>query len=424
MSLEAQVTKLEAVVRLIQANAGGGGGDEGGQSPASQAWDAFYSASVTPFIEACNAEESTKKIGTWTETAWKHAGLVVQAVSECAKPSQEDFLKYLDPVVQVITAAQDVDNKSASFNQDKAFAEIVQSLSFVMMDMTGPHITGQLEAADFYLNKVLTSVKDKPDPEKANGRNWVKTVKAMLKDMADWAKQFCKSGFIWKFKGANILEWTPGAGGVQTEQKEASVEDRLAELTQKLAAFAASMSEDLEGEGEPARVTDWNEFYESHVAPFIAACSASDGTKQLGEWTEKSFQHMGKVVVASAKHKKPSDQALMKFLGPIVEVVNASSNPARGDFFNQGKSFAECIMAHNWVVTSPAKAYVTGQLEAADFYLMKVLTSVKDKDDAEKKAGRDYVKTLKTLMNELANYVFKHFKTGLEWNPKGEELKV
>jgi hypothetical protein len=45
-----------------------------------------------------------------------------------------------------------------------------------------------------------------------------------------------------------------------------------------------------------------------------------------------------------------------------------------------------------------------------------VLTASKDQPDAEKAAYRAFVKTMKTMIQELAAFAFAHHKTGVEWN--------
>lgn len=414
--MDTLLLKLEAVTGKIT----GAGGDvgEGELSPSTQAYFDFYSASVQPFIDACNKVEGTKKLGAWTETAFKHVGKTLQAAQDCAKPEQGNFLKFLDPIVQIINSSGNVDNRSASFPQEKSYNEIIQSLSWVMMDGGKAFIIGQLEAADFYLNKVLVAAKDKEDAEKAAMREYVSTLKTMMTAMADYSHEFHKQGLLWKFQGADILTWKPGAAAPKKEGAKASAEERLAGCCARLEAFASKMGGVEEGE-VPAKVTEYNEFYGASVQPFVDACNKLEATKKLGAWTETCFKHLGVLIAASFECKKPSTEELMAFLGPIVKVVEASSNPdSRAASFPQEKSFAEAIQAMNWVVMDMPRPFVAGQLDAADFYLNKVLTAARDKEDPDKTSMREYVKAMKAMITELAAYVGKNYKTGLEWKIK------
>jgi small nuclear ribonucleoprotein (snRNP)-like protein len=421
--------RLEAVAAKL-GGGGGGGGDGGG--PAVQAWFAFHTESVEPFIAACNKIEGTKKLGAWSKAAFDHMGKVMQASEDCTKPGQPDFMKFVQPIVQVIQDSGSPDSRGETFNQEKAFNEIIQGLSWIMMDLTKPFIIGQLEAGDFYLNKVLVAAKSKEDPEKTAMREFVSTVKKMMNDMAVYAFQFHKTGVSWNFKGGQILQWTGpqkkegGAGA--SDGKKKFLEERLEDVCKTLEAYAASGGSgggggDEEGD-EPVRVTEWNAFYEKSVQPFIDACQNLPSTKEIGTKTADSFKHMGEVIKASAEYAKPDQTTLMKFLDPVVQIIQSSSNPdSRSESFAAEKSFAEIVQAHSWVMMDMTKPFIQGQLEAADFYLNKVLKTAKEKKDDEKKAMQEYVKTMKAMMGDLTVYASTHFKTGLEWKPKGKDLK-
>ena len=69
----------------------------------------------------------------------------------------------------------------------------------LMAAASKPVIVGQLEAADFYLSKVLTKARDAESPAKENLRAYVKTLKAMLTDMGEYGQNFHKQGITWKF---------------------------------------------------------------------------------------------------------------------------------------------------------------------------------------------------------------------------------
>src|SRR5690554_122456 len=96
-----------------------------------------------------------------------------------------------------------------------------------------------------------------------------------------------------------------------------------------------------------------------------------DGTKAIGDDCESAFQVARDVVAASAVSKKPSDEDLLKFVDPIVKIIQKYGEPKRGDFFNQEKAFGEIIQTQSWLMLPGPKPFVIGQLEAADFYLIK-----------------------------------------------------
>ena len=69
-------------------------------------------------------------------------------------------------------------------------------------------------------------------------------------------------------------------------------------------------------------------------------------------------------------------------------------------------------------------SHITGTLEAADFYLNKILTQAKDMQDPDKTTHRAFVSGTKTMINNLAEYVKSNFRAGLEWNAKGKDLSA
>jgi len=66
---------------------------------------------------------------------------------------------------------------------------------------------------------------------------------------------------------------------------------------------------------------------------------------------------------------------------------------------------------------------VKGQLEAAEFYLNKVLATAKNAPASEAEIHRAYVKQMKELLDGLAAYAKANHTTGLTWNAKGGDVK-
>jgi adenylyl cyclase-associated protein len=68
-----------------------------------------------------------------------------------------------------------------------------------------PFVTGTLEAADFYLNKILTSTKE--DPLKNDHRAFVKAIKDITSELADHVKKYHTTGLSWKANGSKFSEF-------------------------------------------------------------------------------------------------------------------------------------------------------------------------------------------------------------------------
>eukprot|EP00808_Paulinella_micropora_P016951 g76087.t1 len=415
---EAVVARLEAVVNKLDKS---GGGDDSGPPPAVAAYDEFYKASVTPFAEATEKIADLKVLADRTKEAFSFIKTVLEAATVSAKPSDEDFLKFLGPVSKIIGDSSNPNNRSKTYFHEKAFAEIISSLSWVMTPGPAGHISAQLEAADFNLNKVLMAAKDMPDPDKTNHRNYVNTLKKLMTDQAEYCNEWYKQGIMWKHNGAALSAYKPGAAAAKpAAEGKKTVDDRLEALAVRLERLAAKSGGGDDG-GEPPAVTAYNEFYKQSVEPLIATCATFPELKAIGEGYEKAYKHQKTVIAASFACKKPSDQDLMKFLDPIVQVITASGNcDNRSKFFNHQKAFNETIQSLSWIMMpGGGKAFVEGQLVASDFYLNKVLTAAKDMEDPAKTNHRNFVKQIKDLMNSLGEYTNEYFKMGLGWNAKG-----
>lgn len=419
---------MEQLLTRLQLVAGKIAGDsqEEGEVPLIlQEYDMFYKNSVEPFLAVCGKEETLNKLGGVTEMAFKSQRDVVDATTQCAKPSDAELMALLKPIVDCVTAAQDPDNRSPTFEQDKAYAESIQCMNWLMVTTTKPTILGQLEASEFYLNKVLVKAKNLEDPTKTNFRDFVKLLKQLLKDLADFAGTHFKGGLTWKFKGIPTSEFKPGERAAATTGGAGnSPEEIIQGVISKLEVYASKMGGgDDDGEGDPLCVTAYNEYYQASVTPFLEACAKLEGTKKIGDLCKQAWTHQGAVIKATGGFKKPPMDVFMKFLTPIVEAINASSNPdKRAECGNQECAWAEAIQALQWLVgdvtqgSPPPRGFITGQLEAGDFYMMKVLTAAKAASDADKATMREFVSTMKGMLNGLAEYCFTHFKTGLEWN--------
>lgn len=414
--MDTLIARLENVVG--QLSGGGGGEDAEGVPVALSEYNVYYDTHVQPFIDACNKFDDTKKIGAWCEKAWKNLGTLIEAACQCKKPSPEATMGQLAQMIEVFNEAGNPDSRAKTFPQEKSFAEAIAGLNWVMADLPRPVVQGGLEAADFYLNKALTAAKDLEDPEKTDRRAFVRTLKTMMTELATYVVAFHKTGLAWKIRGADISEFKSGQKAASSEGKDNSPEGRLDACIAILEAVAAKANAD-DGDGPPASLVAWNEFFKESVQPFIDTCGTLEETKKIKDWTQKAFDHMTVLMTAAPSCAKPGQEDFMKFLGPIVEVITASGNPdSRAPSFNFEKSFAEGIQSLSWVMMDLPRPFVAGQLEAADFYLTKCLTLAKDKDDATKKNMRDYVKNFKQLLNKMADYTKEFHKTGLAWKMK------
>ncbi len=113
----------------------------------------------------------------------------------------------------------------------------------------------------------------------------------------------------------------------------------------------------------------------------------------------------------------------MTWLQPCISVIEQSSNPARGDFFNHEKAFGEAVQGLSWLMAPGPKAFIMGQLEASEFYLNKVLTDGKNQGGDTKTLYQEWVKAFKALFTSMADYCQEYHRQGLMWKVKdGKDL--
>jgi len=429
---EAAIHRIEAVIARLSGG-GGGGGDE---SAVLSGWDVFAKASIQPFVDTCSHITGLGPMGEATTAAFAGVRNVLDAAAHCKKPSDEQLSKFIEPIARIIGhASETIDKKSAVFNHQSAFSEVVQTAGWVLQPGPKPFVTGQLEAADFYLTKILTAAKAMSGDEQKHHREFVSNIKKLVTEMANYAGDNFKTGLTWNAKGGDLASFKPGSGH-SASPAAAPAHENLGTVTpvllHRLEALAAKLeSIKLAGKGgggdekESSRsVTAWDEFYKTDVVPFVDAAKLIKGAEKIADMAEHAFKGIGKIVSDASVHKKPSDEVLGALLGPVGKIIGDADTYAdkRSAAFNFQKAFAEVVQALSWVVTPGPKAHITGQLEAADFYLSKILTDAKKLEGADQQHYRDFVARLKKAFTSMAAFTDEFFKQGLEWNPKGTPL--
>jgi hypothetical protein len=268
----------------------------------------------------------------------------------------------------------------------------------------------------------LTSAKDKADPEKTNHRDFVNLFKALGTKWSEYAGDFFKSGIVWKFGGADVASFKPGQKPAASGDQKVTAESRLEAIAARLEKLA-SKGEAKEGGKHPA-VAEYEEFLKTNLEPFLATCAKFPELKQIGDWAKTSFQYQGKVIEAATVSAKPSDADLLKFLDPIVKIIQASEKTDKSEFFPHQKAFNECVQGLGWLMQPGPKAAITAQVESSELYNNKILVLAKNKTGEVQQNHRDYVKNLKALFTNLAEYAGEHFKMGLSWKTGGAPLSA
>lgn len=139
---------------------------------------------------------------------------------------------------------------------------------------------------------------------------------------------------------------------------------------------------------------------------------------------EQAFGFLRKTILVASISKKPSDADFAAYLAPLSKIyADADKNcDNRNPWFNFLKAFHESIQALSWVGVSLPMPHVKGQLEAADFFLSKILTAAKNEKAEVAPKFREFVKQTKAVMESLVAYIKANHTTGLTWNPKGKDF--
>lgn len=177
-----------------------------------------------------------------------------------------------------------------------------------------------------------------------------------------------------------------------------------------------------------AALDAFDELLEGGLKPLTQTSSSLGGDlKALGEHLEKAFRAQREFVEVTTRFAKPDDKVFADLLKPTSDAIQAitkfiettlkRSNP-RTEFVNHLQAISNSIAALGWVTVAPAPTQfvIESGVNAAQFYLNKILKDTKD--DSQKAWCRQLTK----LWQDLADYVKAHHRTGVTWNARGEKL--
>lgn len=211
--LSALVARLEAVTSRLEAAADkAGGGEPADLGVIVEEYDQVLKGNVAEFFKL------SSKIGGDIDTQAKLAKKVFDAqrefivlASTCQKPSQDEFAKILKPQADCIGEVQSFREKNRAskvFNHLSALSEAIPALGWVSVSPTpAPHVKEMVDAAQFYLNRVLKDFKGKDETHV----EWVKALKNSLMDLHAYVKAHHTTGVVWS-KTGNVAK--AGAGSV------------------------------------------------------------------------------------------------------------------------------------------------------------------------------------------------------------------
>jgi len=205
---------------------------------------------------------------------------------------------------------------------------------------------------------------------------------------------------------------------------------RLESVCARLESAVAKMGgADVDEDGVPAYVSDYDAIISKEVADLVASCGKLK-IKACGTTIRKSFENIGAIVAVVHKTAKPANEDLMTFLKEAVAAIERAQELKKKrdkrnkpDMGSYRAAMAEVCMMTSWVLMSPPNlpvTYIKSQVDASQFHLNKVLKNAKGKENEA--LSKDFVKASNALGNTLVNFVKANFKTGLEWKAGGDDL--
>jgi adenylyl cyclase-associated protein len=207
--LQGILSRLETVADRLEKGSGAPAGAATSTSAVEDvpaivsAWDAFLLEKANPIKVAADAlgvadvSEATDYFLRTTRLARD----VFAATNKCRKPKDDEWQKFLAPVMEVNSAASKAcDNRSEFFGNRKAGAEAMGFFMMVTAPNPGAFAQQALESMDFHAIKVL---QKKNPPETA----WINALKTCLKGLTEWCNENCKLGLTWKHDGEDPVAY-------------------------------------------------------------------------------------------------------------------------------------------------------------------------------------------------------------------------
>jgi len=206
---------------------------------------------------------------------------------------------------------------------------------------------------------------------------------------------------------------------------------RLESVCQRLESAVAKMGgADVDEDGVPAYVSDYDAIIAKELSALIASCGTLK-IKICGTQVRKSFENVGALIAVLHKTAKPANQDLMTFLKDASAAIEKAEALKRKrdkrnkpDMGSYRTAISEVCTMASWVLMAPPAGlpapFVKSQVDSSQFHLNRVLKDAKGKENEAD--SKDFVQAVKNLGNALYDFVKANFKTGLEWKAGGDDL--
>ncbi|XP_074608508.1 adenylyl cyclase-associated protein 2-like [Acropora palmata] len=200
---------------------------------------------------------------------------------------------------------------------------------------------------------------------------------------------------------------------------------RLEAVTTRLEA-AADKTGGGASEDVGVSVEGYDKVLNDKVAEFYKLSAKIGGeVEEQVQLVKKAFDAQRQFIVIASKNQKPGLEEFKKLVKPTADAMGEAQNyrekKRSSNMFNHLSAVSEAIPALGWVTVSPTPApYVKEMVDAAQFYMNRVLKDYKGKDDTHV----EWVKCLKDALTDLQAYVKANHTTGLVWSKTGGVAKA
>jgi len=208
------VGRLESVCKRLEsavAKMGGAEVDEDGVPAYVSEYDAIIAKDLSALVAACG-KLKIKACGTTVRKSFENVGALIAVVHKTAKPANADLMTFLKDASAAIEKAETLKRKRDKRNKPDmgryrlAMYEVCTMTSWVLMappSLPAPYIKGQVDSAQFHLDRVLKDAKGKDN--EADTKEFVTAIKALGNALYNFVKANFKTGLEWKVGGDDLL---------------------------------------------------------------------------------------------------------------------------------------------------------------------------------------------------------------------------
>jgi adenylyl cyclase-associated protein len=209
-SLNARLASVEAKLGIETPAAGAGGASaapvEEPVPPHVMEWDMLMGNQLKKFLDvAAKIGDKADAVANCVKDAFAFDRAWMLMAARCKKPSMEVIGEKMAGFKAVAKAAGDLKDRSSPFiNHVTGVIEGMGALQWVAVEpMTVPVIEGQIDAAQFYLNKVRMEHRGKNQDHV----DFCNLFTAALKAVLEFAKEHAKMGLAWNPRGRDAANY-------------------------------------------------------------------------------------------------------------------------------------------------------------------------------------------------------------------------